>query len=79
MKTDRWAGLERAVPMMFMVSAILFFFAFLFNLIIPGLPPGTKEGAQWTVWFCVIFGTGFLVAAIILFPRWAKSIFRKKP
>lgn len=64
--------------MMLAVAAVLYFFAFLFNMIVPGLPPGTRDGALLTVWFCIIFGSGFLLAGVVLFPRWAKELFSKK-
>lgn len=72
------AQLHRSVPVLFLVSLVLFFFAYMFNILVPGLPPGTREGAILTVWFCLISGSIFLTLAIVLFPRWVRELFQKK-
>lgn len=62
----------RAVPLFFLVAAGLYFFGWLFFFLVDGLPPGTREGALLTAWFCVIAATGLSGVGLYFLPRWIR-------
>lgn len=67
------AQFHRAVPILYLVAGMVFFFAYLFNFLVSGLHGGTRDGAIFTVWFCTISGTGLLLLGIYLTPAWWRA------
>ncbi len=63
----------RAVPLFFLVAAGLYVFGLLFFVLVNGLPPGTREGALLTAWFCVIAATVLSGLGLYFLPRWIRA------
>ena len=67
------AQFHRAVPILYLVCGMMFTFAVLFNFLLAGLQAGTRSGALFTVWFCLVTGIAMLLLAIWLTPAWWRA------